>query len=231
MTRCNRGWLLSLALAVGAALALGPASQADDKPATENPAVKPEPRTGQQGPAKRHTLILERSRREPAEVVFLGDSITQGWEGPGSKVWQEHFAPLKASNFGIGGDRTQHVLWRITEGKELDGIHPKLAVVMIGTNNTGSNSAEQIADGIKAIVSTLREKEPAMKILLLGVFPRGEKPDTDVRKKIKGINERIAKLDDGKHVFYQDIGDKFVSSDGSIDKKIMPDFLHLSQEG
>ena len=103
------------------------------------------------------------------DVMFLGDSITQGWEGGGRKPWQEYMEPLHAANFGIGGDQTQHVLWRITEGHELQGIHPKVAVVMIGTNNLGSNTDGQIVAGIEKIVKTLHEKRPHMQILLLGV--------------------------------------------------------------
>src|SRR6185437_4807638 len=132
-----------------------------------------------------------------ADVIFLGDSITQGWEGNGKKVWAEHFAPLKAVNLGIGGDQTGHVLWRITEGKEIDPIKPKVAVIMIGTNNMGRNSAEEIAGGVKAIVQELRKQKPEMKILLLGIFPRSAKATDMIRDKIKATNAIISKLDDG----------------------------------
>src|SRR5690348_111913 len=103
----------------------------------------------------RHKAFLEIAKKGGVEVLFLGDSITHGWEG--QAAWKKYFEPLKAANFGIGGDRTQHVLWRITEGKELEGINPKAAVIMIGTNNMGPNSSEEIADGVAAIVSTLRK--------------------------------------------------------------------------
>ena len=102
---------------------------------------------------------------------------------------------------------------------------------MIGTNNTGSNSAEQIADGISAIVEELHMQRPETKVLLLAVFPRSAKPTDRVRDKIKDINERIAKLDDGKMVRYLDIGEKFLEKDGSLSKEIMPDYLHLSPKG
>src|SRR5262249_25549311 len=134
-------------------------------------------------------------------------------------------------NFGIGGDRTEHVLWRITEGKELEGISPKVAVVMIGTNNMGANSAEQIADGVTAIVHELRKQKPDMHILLLGIFPRGAQPTNMFRDKIKETNKIIAKLDDGKKVHYLDIGAKFLEPDGSLSKEVMPDALHLSPKG
>jgi lysophospholipase L1-like esterase len=179
----------------------------------------------------RHERFLKRAKMGDVDVLFLGDSITQGWEGSGKDVWKENFQPLKAANFGIGGDQTQHVLWRLQKGKELEGIHPKVVVLMIGTNNIGANSAEEIADGITAIVKELRHQLPDGKVLLLGVFPRSEKATDPVRDKIKDINKRIAKLDDSKHVTYLDIGDKFLEPDGNLSKDIMPDFLHLSAKG
>jgi lysophospholipase L1-like esterase len=201
--------------------------QAEDKKAS-NSAVIPQPHKGTEA---RHQRFLERAKKGNVEVLFLGDSITQGWEGGGKDAWKKTFEPLKAANFGIGGDRTQHVLWRITEGKELEGISPKAAMLMIGTNNMGSNSATEIADGVKAIVSELRHQKPHMKILVLGIFPRSAKASDPVREKIKTANKSIAKLDDGKNVKYLDIGDKFLEPDGSLSKDIMPDYLHLSKKG
>src|SRR5436190_8716596 len=134
----------------------------------DNPAAKPLNRDND-----RHKQFLKIVEKGEGDVIFLGDSITQGWEGKGKKAWADNLAPLKAVNLGIGGDQTGHVLWRITEGKELEPLKPKVAVIMIGTNNTGGHTAEQIAGGIKAIVEELRKQKPQMKILLLGVFPRG----------------------------------------------------------
>ena len=191
-----------------------------------NPAAKPLNRDN-----ARHKQFLKIVAKGDADVIFLGDSITQGWEGSGKKVWAETFAPMKAVNLGIGGDQTGHVLWRITEGKELEPIKPKLAVIMIGTNNMGAHSAEQIAGGVKAIVMELRKQKPEMKILVLGIFPRSAKSTDKVRDKIKATNEMIAKLADNKMVFYKDIGEKFLTADGTLEKKIMPDLLHLSGEG
>jgi len=197
--------------------------RAEDKP---NPAVKLLNRD-----IPRHKQFLKIVAKGEGDVIFIGDSITHGWEGAGRKAWADTFAPLKAINLGIGGDQTGHVLWRITEGKELEPIKPKVAVIMIGTNNMGGHSAEQIAGGIKAIVEELRKQKPEMKVLVLGIFPRSPKATDKVRDKIKATNEIVAKLDDGKMVFYKDIGEKFLAADGSLEKKIMPDFLHLSQEG
>jgi lysophospholipase L1-like esterase len=191
---------------------------------------------------KLHASFVERAKKGDVDVLFVGDSITQGWNGNGKKVWEEKFAKWKPANFGIGGDRTQHVLWRITEGKELEGISPKAIVLMIGTNNTGSNTAEEIAAGVTKIVEEFRKQKPNAKILLLAVFPRSGKPAKDLKDpmvasaeelnpKIKQINVLIAKLDDGKNVKFLDINSKFLNDKGGLAKTIMPDFLHLSPEG
>lgn len=199
-------------------------------------AIEPKPRDA--GWVKRHEGFVEIAKRGNVDVLFLGDSITDGWRNDetkrgGKTLWDQHFAPLKAANFGISGDRTQHVLWRIENG-ELDGIKPKAAVVMIGTNNSGTDPAEGIAKGVTKIVETIRAKTPNTKILLLAVFPRGDKPDGKQGggyEKLKQVNAIIAKLDDGKHVFFLDIGEKFVNGGDPISKEVMPDFLHLSEKG
>ena len=219
--------------ALAAALVVTAGAQ-DKKDAPANPAAKSLNRDND-----RHKQFLKIVAKGEGDVIFLGDSITQGWEGAGKKAWADTFAPMKAVNLGIGGDQTGHVLWRITDGKELEPLKPKAAVIMIGTNNTGGHSADQIAGGIKAIVDELRKQRPEMKILLLGVFPRGggiKKEDTvappeKLNPKIKQINDQIAKFADDKHVFYKDIGKEFLNSDGGLEKKIMPDLLHLSAAG
>jgi lysophospholipase L1-like esterase len=210
--------------------------KAADKPTTVTPSDK---KTDWW--QKRHEQFLERTKKGGVDVAFLGDSITQGWEGAGKAAWDKHFAPLKAANYGIGGDQTQHVLWRITEGKELDGIHPKVAVVMIGTNNIAQHSAEDIALGVEAIVKTLREKERGIKVLLLAVFPRSAKSPKSIKEdsvgpkglqpKIDAINKIVAKLHDGKSVHFMNINDKLLEKDGSLARSVMPDYLHLSPEG
>ncbi|MDB6004550.1 MAG: hypothetical protein JWR15_1537 [Prosthecobacter sp.] len=179
-----------------------------------------------------HEKFVSIAKEGKSQLVFLGDSITAGWAGNGKDVWAKSFGPYTPANFGIGGDRTQHVLWRIQNGELDGGIKPKAIVLMIGTNNSGSDSAEGIAKGVTAIVKTIREKQPQAKILLLAVFPRGEKASPNPgRDKLKQVNDIISKLDDGKNVFFLDIAGKFLQPDGSLTKEIMPDFLHLSPAG
>ncbi len=187
--------------------------------------VKPVPRDGNW--MQLHKRYVERAKQGNAPLVFLGDSITQGWGG--NEVWKRFYTPRNAVNFGIGGDRTQHVLWRIENG-EFDGITPKLIVLMIGTNNIHNDTPDEIAKGVETIVHKLGEKLPATKILLLAVFPRGEKPSA-VRERIKALNEKIARLDDGSRVHYLDIGKSFLEPDGTLSRETMPDFLHLSRKG
>jgi len=190
-------------------------------------ATKPAPRDDKW--VKRHEGFVEIAKKGGVDVLLLGDSITDGWRGGGKKVYAEHFEPLKSANFGIGGDRTQHVLWRLQNG-ELDGITPKVCMLMIGTNN-GKDPADDVAAGITAIVKEIQKKSPSTKILLLAIFPRGEKPNPG-REKNDKVNTIVAKLDDGgKTVKYLDIGAKFLSEDKSLAKEIMPDFLHLSEKG
>src|SRR5262245_33035533 len=206
--------------ALAGATFLGGDGRAGDK---KNPAVAPINRD-----IARHKQFLANIKNAAPEVIFLGDSITQGWEGAGKAAWKKHFEPLKAFNLGIGGDQTGHVLWRLTEGGEWESIKPKVCVVMIGTNNTGKHSAEDIAGSITEIVRTIHKKSPTTKVLLLAVFPRGAQAGTPIREKIATINKIISKLDDGKTVRYLDIGEKFLQKDGTLTKDIMPDFLHLS---
>ena len=202
----------------------------------DHPGAKPVPKEG--GWVKRHEGFVEEARKGGFDVLFMGDSITDGWRnGAQRKIWDATFAPLKAANFGISGDRTQHVLWRLQNG-EFEGLTlPKVVVLMIGTNNIGQTKpppepAASAVAGIDAIVKEIHKKSAATKILLLGVFPRGEKADHPLRATVKEINEAAAKLDDGgKTVKFLDIGGKFLQPDGSILKEIMPDFLHLTEKG
>ena len=187
--------------------------------------VSPQPREGAW--MELHQQFLKRARQGNVDLLFLGDSITQGWND--NEVWKRFYGPRNAANFGIGGDRTQHVLWRIQNG-ELDGIAPRVVVLMIGTNNGDNATADEIVQGITTIVQELRHRLPTARILLLGVFPRGEKPNP-LREKLGAVNAKIAGLDDGSHVKYLDIGKSFLNEDGTISGAIMPDYLHLSRKG
>jgi lysophospholipase L1-like esterase len=196
------------------------------------------------GTEKRHESFNIISKQGEAQLVFLGDSITHGWEGKGKAIWTKEWAPLKAANFGIGGDRTEHVLWRLENGN-FDGLKPKAIVVMIGTNNTGHQgrpqkelngavyecSAEQTAEGIKAILGQLRKKCPDAKILVLGIFPRGADKNDKFRQQNEATNAIVKGFADGQKVFFLDVGAKFLESDGTLSKTIMPDLLHPNEKG
>jgi beta-glucosidase len=224
--RFRTPFLVGIAALLVAALV---SSRAQDS--APNAATRPEPREGYW--IRLHEEFLDRAKQGGVDLLFLGDSITQGWgnrseTGP-KGVWERYYGPRHAANFGIGGDRTQHVLWRLDHG-ELDPIDPKVVVLMIGTNNIKSDTPAEIAEGVAAVVKKLRDKKPQAKVLLLGVFPRGEKTDA-VRERVKAVNERIARLDDGKAVKYLDIGPRFLEEDGTLSREIMPDLLHLSRKG
>jgi len=166
------------------------------------------------------------------DLAFIGDSITQGWEGNGKQVWESYYGARKAVNLGFGGDRTEHVIWRLTKGA-WNQIKPKVAVLMIGTNNTGHKMQDpsQTAAGIERILNILKERSPKTKVLLLGVFPRGKAPHDRGRVINQGINQIIRRLADNDRVHYMDLGDHFLQSDGDLPASIMPDALHLNEEG
>jgi lysophospholipase L1-like esterase len=179
--------------------------------------------------------VAETNRRahqvaDSVQLIFDGDSITDGWQGGGRAVWAERYGKLNPFDFGISGDRTQHVLWRLAQG-QADGMHPKLIAIMIGTNNLGSNTVEEIADGVKVIVADYQKRCPEAVILLQAIFPRAEKPSDPSRAKIEAINQILSKLGDDKRVIYIDFGDKFLEPDGTMSREVMPDFLHPSPKG
>lgn len=224
MKSVGRFWAVGLVLA-GLAAGLAGLPAARSQQAAGNDAVVPVPREGNW--MRRHESFNERVKQGRVDLIFIGDSITQGWEGPGKNVWAEFYGHRNVVNLGIGGDRTQHVLWRLDHGN-IDGISPKLAVLMIGTNNSGSNTPEQIAEGVKAIVEKLRAKLPTTKIIVLAIFPRGETKDDPRRKVNEAANALIQKLADDQWVFYLDIGPKFLAPDGTLNREVMPDLLHLN---
>ncbi len=220
MTRLSRFAILASLVALTAA----PVHSADKS----HDAIKPVPRQGRW--MKRHESFNARVAKGNVDLIFIGDSITQGWEGRGKNVWAKFYGKRNAVNLGIGGDRTQHVIWRLDNGNVKD-ISPKAAVIMIGTNNSGSNTSQQIAEGVTAIVKQLRDKLPKTKVLLLAVFPRGTNKADKRRQVNEGANAIFAKLADGASVHYLDIGPKFLEDDGTLTREIMPDLLHLSEKG
>jgi lysophospholipase L1-like esterase len=212
-----------------------------------NPAIVPVPQGGQNYQTV-HARLVQQAQQGGIDVLFVGDSITDFWIGvssngrtaTGKAVWDANFAPLKAADFAYSADKTQNVLWRLKNG-EGQGFSPKVVVLMIGTNNTGvlarrplnpawRNSNAEAIEGITAVVTELRQDFPAAKILLLGIFPRGD--DELAMRQIPVINQAIAKLDDQQHVFYLDIGPKFLGPDGDINPAdFNSDRLHPSAAG
>lgn len=178
----------------------------------------------------RHKTFLDIARGMPIELVFVGDSITDGWRNAGQALWDHHFAPFKPANFGIGGDTTQGVLWRMQNG-EIDGYKAKAIVMMLGTNNINRNPNDEIVDGNRLIIEEFKKRQPQAKVLLLGIFPRTVAADAPIRASIKDINSKLAKLADNKQVFFMDIGDKFLTADGTLTPEIMPDALHPNFAG
>jgi lysophospholipase L1-like esterase len=178
---------------------------------------------------ERHEAMNTKAKASGIELIYIGDSIVQFFETTGRDVWNRYYAPRKALNLGISGDRTQHVLWRLDNGN-LDGISPKLAIVMIGQNNGGHNSAAEIAEGVTAVVQRIRTKLPHTRILLLGIFQRREKP-TPEREVLANANEIVSKIADEKTIHFMDINRFYVQADGSIPADLMPDFEHPSEKG
>jgi lysophospholipase L1-like esterase len=169
----------------------------------QNFCIVPVPRTD--WGTNRQTLVLQRAKDTPGDydIEFIGDSITEGWEGVGKDVWQDFYGHRKVINFGVGGDGTQNVLWRFEE-RQLDGITAKVAVVMIGTNNTRDNTEAEVLEGVTAVVRQIRTRQPDTKIILLGIFPRGA-TFSPQRGRILQVNEALARLDDGTNIFYMDM--------------------------
>ena len=185
-----------------------------------------------QAPANenRHRTFVDIAKGAPIELVFVGDSITDGWRNAGQPIWDANWAPYKAANFGIGGDTTQGVLWRMQNG-ELEGYRAKLFILMLGTNNINRNPNDEIVDGNRLIVEEFKKRQPQAKVLILGIFPRAPQASDPYRTSIKDINSKLAKLADNKQVFFMDIGDKFLTADGTLTPEIMPDGLHPNLRG
>jgi lysophospholipase L1-like esterase len=225
---------IRLALAVGFVLAGARTTTAAGDEAT-NPAAIPLNRDN-----ARHRQLLKLVAKGGGDVVFLGDSITERWESTGVKAWRETFVPVHAVNLGGGGDQTGHVLWRIREGQELQPLTPRVAVVLIGINNPVMHRPEDIAGGVQAIATELKKQKPHIKVLVLGVFPCSlRRQDSaverigaaDLQPRVRQINAALSRLDDGRSVFYRDIGERFLEKDGGLSREVMSDFLHLAPKG
>ncbi len=193
----------------------------------QNVAVTPADRLGEGWWKTRHERCVEQTKQGGWDLIFIGDSITQGWEGEGRATWSQYYGNRKAANFGFSGDRTEHVLWRMEHG-EIIGLHPKVAVIMIGTNNIGhgSSGASQTADGVKLIVSRLRTAMPETKILLLGIFPRGATAEDRMRIATRSATDQFKTIADDKSIFFLDCGKHYMSRDGVLWNAILPDLLH-----
>ncbi len=234
--------LVSLAVAQTAP---APAAATPAAPATPPAGVDasaPIPKTGNARFFELHEKFLARGKAGPIGVLFLGDSITEGW-GKAPHIWEHYFGKYQPANFGIGGDQTQHVIWRIENG-ELDGISPKAVVLMIGTNNAGQHTGDQIAEAVKKIVSLIRAKIPGTKVLLIAILPRDARRNNDgliteaaiadAAKRVAAndrANALLAKLDDGVNVRYLNTNPIFLGRDGRIPWTIMPDQLHPNAAG
>jgi len=214
--------------------AAAPAAAAPAAPVDPSAAIA---KTGNTRFFELHEKFLARAKAGPIGVLFLGDSITEGWN-KAPHIWEHYYAKYQPANFGIGGDQTQHVIWRIENG-ELDGISPKVLVLMLGTNNSGSHTAEQIAAANRKIVQLIRTRLPDTKILLLAIFPRGPRKARDGSPEpwekrmavIRAANADLATLDDGKTIRFLDINARFLGNDGTIPNIIMPDQLHPNAAG
>lgn len=214
-----------------AAPAVSSVKPAAPNTAAQNTATTPAPHDSSWA-NKRHQVFLQQAQKGGIDLLFLGDSITENWEQPalGSDFWNRYYVPRHAAEFGIGGDQTQNLLWRIEHG-EVEGLHPKVVVLLIGTNNLNHNSVQEIAEGVQAVVNDLRAKLPESRILLLGLLPRETTIDHPNRIKAAMVNTLIAKLDDGKTVRFLDAGSKFVLFDGALNKSVMKDTVHPNAAG
>jgi len=199
----------------------------------DNSAIRPAGRTGGQ-----HQSFVNIANTGDFDVMFMGDSITYLWtvgDGdvsgyPGGKtVYDKYFAGMKIANFGIPGDSTQGVLWRLQNG-EGQGHKPKAVMLLIGTNNNG-NSPDEIAEGVGADVLELRKDFPDAKILLMAIFPRGTGSNDSGRLKMEAANKIIARLDDQKHIFFLNINDKFLDASGNLIGFRPSDHLHPVEQG
>jgi len=192
----------------------------------------------------RHEEILKIQKQLNPEIVLIGDSIPHLWGGlpvdrhaRGVNVWSKTFGNHRVLNMGFGWDRTQNVLWRLEHG-EMDGTHPKVIVINIGTNNLTSsnrvraNTPAEIAEAIELICGHVRKKSPTSRIIVMGVFPRGFKPDDYYRTNVTELNAILAKnLADKPQTTFLNISDQFVAPGAELSRDIMSDGVHPTEAG
>lgn len=231
-----------LSRSIGAAMAVGlmgaaPAMQAP-APVQAGAEAQQRGRMAVEKDLPRHVAFMARKegliKIGGTDLIFVGDSITDGWRAdPQREIFEDYFGRYRPYNIGIGGDETQHVLWRIEHG-ELDGLSPKLVVLMIGTNNLANANRMtpgETADGVAAVVSAIRTRLPSAKILLLGIFPRANRSDDPLRGAVNATNRIIAGLEDRRTVFYRDVAAGMLERDGTLSGAVMPDYLHPNAKG
>ncbi len=180
--------------------------------------------------SSRFPSLIQASATIKPTIVFLGDSITQGWETFGKQTWDTALAPLNAADFGINNEQAAQLQWHLEKGKLLGSMDPKLFVMLIGTNDLMLRSDDDIVEQIGAVIAQLRQKRPQAKVLLLGIFPRGGKAYDPVRSKITAINNRIKTMAD-KNITYLDVGSAFLDANGNVGPDILFDGLHLTGLG
>lgn len=178
--------------------------------------------------------INARVQQGNVNLMFVGDSITAGWNiaGFGLNAWNKYYAGQNAMEAGIPGDETQTALWRLEHGN-LDNIQPKLVVVMLGNNNiSAGNSPDDIAAGVRAVVDELHNRLPDSKILVMGILPCGQTAINPLRQRIAAANALISELANGSSVFYLDIGAAYLDANGTfLPDVVQPDYTHLTNKG
>jgi lysophospholipase L1-like esterase len=207
----------------------------DPEQATEKElplSLQPEPRSSEEWWTQRHAEKKAAIAATPeVDVLLLGDSITHSWEG-NQAIWNEVLPDHSFFNIGFSGDRTEHVIWRLQDGA-VEGLNPRVVMLMIGTNNTGHrmDKPADIAAGIGGVIKELKTRLPKSKLLLLGIFPRGQADDAKDRLNNVAVNKTLKDYADDETVFFLDIGPKFFSEDGALTNGVSGDFLHLSADG
>jgi len=214
-------FLLSSLMGIVTALSQTPANR-------PNTAIVPAP---QNLWMRTHQALNKIADTGKGDLMFLGDSITAGWKSQAA-LYNAEFGKYHPVNFGIGGDCTENILYRLQNGN-LSKIRPKVIVLLIGTNNLNlnSNTPQETFEGVQAIIKEIHERSPDSKILLLGILPREEKPGGRLRTAVEETNKLLPSLNDGKTVFYLDIGPRFLQPDGSISREVMTDFVHPAAKG